>query len=148
MVAKTYQKFPLIGEPYKKNGRAYILIEKPDHTTKEVRYYTRSEYEKMYGEKVASPYDKTLSELLGFHDGRITIFDGYIEEDTEFMSYKGCTFHRMWGWSLAGDKPLFKLPAHITAHDLYWDDVCDDTKLHLRAEESVIKIVKEIKRSR
>ena len=145
MVAKTYQKFPTVGEPYKKNGRSYILIEKPDHTTKEVRFYTRLEYEKMYGEKVPSPYDKTLDEVLGFHDGRIIIFDGYTEDDTHFFAQNGCTFHSRIGWSLAGNKSLFPLPSHLRAGYLYWEDICDDTKPHLRAGENVIQIVNNIK---
>lgn len=148
MVAKSYQKFPTIGEPYKKNGRSYILVEKSDHTTKEVRYYTAVEYAKMYGEPIQSPYTKPLSEVLGFRDSHITIFNGYTEDDTMFFANHGCTFHRMLGWCLAGDKEIFELPSHIKSCTLNWEEVCDETKTRLRAENIVINIVNKIKKER
>jgi hypothetical protein len=47
-VAKSFQKYTLIGEPYKKNGRQYIVIRYADGHDREVRWYTDAEYAKLY----------------------------------------------------------------------------------------------------
>lgn len=39
MVAKSYQNFPQIGEPFERNGRNYIKVQMPSGLIKEVRWY-------------------------------------------------------------------------------------------------------------
>ena len=41
MVAPSFQKYPLYGEPYEKNGRQYIRIVYPDGHHREVRWYEK-----------------------------------------------------------------------------------------------------------
>lgn len=53
MVAKSFQSLRQIGEPYTKNGRQYVKIEKKSGGEREVRWYTEAEYIKLYpNEKV------------------------------------------------------------------------------------------------
>ena len=48
MVAKSFQSLRQIGEPYTKNGRQYVKVEKKSGGEREVRWYTEAEYAKMY----------------------------------------------------------------------------------------------------
>ena len=50
MVAKSYQSLKQIGEPYYKNGKQYVVVLNENTGNKrEVRWYTESEYVKLYG---------------------------------------------------------------------------------------------------
>ena len=43
MVAKSYQELPIIGEPYVKNNRMYVLVKTKSNREKEVRWYSDQE---------------------------------------------------------------------------------------------------------
>ena len=44
MVAKSYQKIGWTGEPFKENGKMYILL----NNGKKARWYSAEEYKKLY----------------------------------------------------------------------------------------------------
>ena len=79
MVAKSFQKMEVISEPYNENGRAYVIVKNKDTgKTRAVRWYTESEYAKLYPEETVSaakgtPGLKTHKEALGF-DKAILLF--------------------------------------------------------------------------
>lgn len=145
MVAPSYQKYKQVSEPYQKNGKTYIKIEHPTtHNVREARYYTESEYNKLYNGKAtkvavdANPSGmapatgmfgerlKSLKEVLGFTKGYITIFKGDTDslEEAYFYPYKEFRFHNLWGWYVISTEEIpAPLPAGIEPIQLKWEDV-------------------------
>lgn len=105
MVAKSYQNYPLIGEPYLVNGRMYVKVN-TGKTVRQVRWYTENEYRAMYGESATQETKKSQKEILGFAEGYITIFKGETFEKKEELREAGATYTRLWGWSIAGGKEV------------------------------------------
>ena len=44
MVAKTYQSWKKLSEPFMENKRLYIMVERPKGGEKKVRWYNEAEY--------------------------------------------------------------------------------------------------------
>lgn len=105
MVAKSYQNYPLVGEPYLVNGRMYVKVN-TGKTVRQVRWYTENEYRAMYGESATQETKKSQKEILGFAEGYITIFKGETFEKKEELREAGATYTRLWGWSIAGGKEV------------------------------------------
>lgn len=105
MVAKSYQNYPLVGEPYLVNGRMYVKVN-TGKTVRQVRWYTENEYRAMYGESATQEARKSQKEILGFAEGYITIFKGETFEKKEELREAGATYTRWWGWSIAGGKEV------------------------------------------
>ena len=105
MVAKSYQNYPLVGEPYLVNGRMYVKVN-TGKTVRQVRWYTENEYRAMYGESATQEAKKSQKEVLGFVEGYITIFKGETFEKKEELREAGATYTRWWGWSIAGGKEV------------------------------------------
>ena len=105
MVAKSYQNYPLVGEPYLVNGRMYVKVN-TGKTVRQVRWYTENEYRSMYGESATQEAKKSQKEVLGFAEGYITIFKGETFEKKEELREAGATYTRLWGWSIAGGKEV------------------------------------------
>ena len=105
MVAKSYQNYPLVGEPYLVNGRMYVKVN-TGKTVRQVRWYTENEYRAMYGESATQEAKKSQKEVLGFAEGYITIFKGETFEKKEELREAGATYTRWWGWSIAGGKEV------------------------------------------
>lgn len=146
-VAKSYACLNKIGEPYNKNGKMYILVETKSGSQKEVRWYSDKEYARMYpGEVVEiNPITKiSQRKVLGFGDaGYITIFKGNSYPYKEWLKENGATYTRLWGWSIASDKPVPELPEELVAVRLNWSDVCADDK-NLKNEDAIKAFVETI----
>ena len=51
MVAKSFQNMKQLGEPFNEKGKMYVNVKnEKSGTVRKVRWYTESEYAKMYGE--------------------------------------------------------------------------------------------------
>lgn len=105
MVAKSYQNYPLVGEPYLVNGRMYVKVN-TGKTVRQVRWYTENEYRSMYGESATQEAKKSQKEVLGFAEGYIIIFKGETFDHKEELREAGATYTRLWGWSIAGGKEV------------------------------------------
>lgn len=130
MVAPSYQSLIQLGDPFTLNGKQYVNVQLKSGKTKSVRYYTKSEYVKVYGKTKAAeepnPYYKPQKDLLGFINGYITIFgeEGFNEEN-EYLKYD-CRFRYAvpWGWYLPSDTELPEdLPEDLTPIKLPWTAV-------------------------
>ena len=107
MVAKTYQTYPLLGEPFAANGRMYVNVQTPKGQSKTVRWYTDAEYAKLYGGPTGSSHtDYNAKRALGFEHGPITIFKGDTEAYQEWFELSEARYNTHWGWYY---------PNHITA---------------------------------
>lgn len=135
-VAKNYEKYEPIGEPYLIHGHGYIKLNINGVPT-EVRAYNDEEYEKMYPSNQVNP-----KEALGFGDGYITLFSGATNSVKGWLQEIGAKYHKIFGWYLPSpiDVPE-TLPEGITATQLDWAEV--STNGHLKAEVDLNDIINE-----
>ena len=128
-VAKSYQNYKFLSEPFSVQSKMYITIDYKG-TPKQVRWYSDHEYAKMYGttvDKTKSPYYKSQKEVLGFKNGFITIFKGNTYPVKDWFKEMGATYRKWWGWAFASDQEVpAELPEGIEAVKLTWDMVGKD----------------------
>lgn len=144
MVAKSFQTFKMIGEPFEKNGKKYIIVQnQKTGTERTVRWYTEKEYAKMYPkENIALDGHRTkfknLKKVLGFSKGYITIFKGAGDED-EWCRLNVRQHHGDWGWYVLSTE---EVPSEcpFETKKLYWSDISisdEELKPHDKVQEIV-----------
>ena len=139
-VAKSYQELTICGDPYEKNGRAYVVVECKNGHRKEVRFYTDSEYARMYPDSTPVRKDiKPLKEVLGFKEGYITIFKGNAYALLEwFQKEPKCRYHNFFGWYCVSEDTLpDPIPAGIEPVQLLWENVAIVEEDCLKSESLV-----------
>lgn len=144
MVAKSYQAYEILTEPYVKNGRKYVDINYKNKT-KTVRWYSDAEYAKLYP-AATTPVAPTvdLRDILGFQKGYITIFKGPVEEYEEYFNASPMRYHKLWGWYLVSTDELPPdIPSNIFPQTLSWESV-GNTDGSLKPEAEVRKAVDSI----
>lgn len=161
MVAKSFQSWEILCEPYSKSNRLYVRVLNPkNQKEREVRWYSEKEYSRMYGEIVVSqkntdipekywspatqtyhnndPYYKTQKELLGFSNGYITIFKGDSFAYKDYLKSIGCKYNKFWKWGLSSDVEVpTDLPSGLTPIKLEWSAVGDDTTEKLKSDSEI-----------
>ena len=144
MVAKSYQAYEILTEPYIKNGRKYVDINYKNKT-KTVRWYSDAEYAKLYPAATA-PVAPTvdLRNILGFQKGYIAIFKGHVEEYEEYFNTSPMRYHKLWGWYLVSTDELPQdIPSDIFPQILSWESI-GNTDGSLKPEAEVRKAVDSI----
>ena len=149
-VAKSYQELEIVGDVFVSSGRQYVNVKLKSGKLKTVRWYSDSEYRKMYPEVVAiacsaDPFSKSQKEVLGFTKGYITIFKGDTYAEVDWFRASIARYARWWGWYIISTEEIpADLPEGITPIQLPWELVGqEDGKLkpeHLvkEAVESII----------
>ena len=136
-VAKNYQKYAIIGEPYEAHGHWYTKINLNGQLT-EVRLYNDEEYEKMYPAKFVAP-----KEALGFEAGYITLITGKTATVKDWLNNSGAKYHKIFGWYLPSTSPLPKIiPEGINLITLPWDKV--STNNYLKSDLELEEIINEL----
>ena len=126
MVAKSFQGMTLMCEPYENNIKMYVKIRnEKTGTERVVRWYTESEYFKMYPEEKNNAAVATKvnpqKEVLGFTKGYITIFKGDIENNLEWFEESIARYCRWWGWYIISTNEVpADLPQGIEPIKLNW----------------------------
>ena len=110
-VAKSYQELEIVGDVFVSSGRQYVNVKLKSGKTKAVRWYTDSEYRKMYPEAVAvdrsaDPYYKPQKEVLGFTKGYITIFKGDTYSELDWFRASIARYARWWGWYIISTEEI------------------------------------------
>lgn len=142
-VAKTYESWEVLEGPYAKNNRNYMKVKSPTGVVKEVRFYSCSEYYRMYPSKKKAVPQR---EVLGFGDaGYITIYLGNTYENLSwFKAEPECRYHKIWGWYTPSDKELPEdIPEGISTARLEWEKVVDGngtTVNETKAQDAVNEI--------
>ena len=145
MVAKSYQTYKQIGEPYQKNNRMYVQIEGAKGIIKEVRWYTDNEYRKMYPEDFTSSGEiRPLKEVLGFEHGFITIFKGDTYAELDWFRQSNARYNKTFGWYVISSEPLPEdIPEGITPVKLSWSMVSDESG-KLKSEKEMKAVIDSI----
>ena len=123
-VAKTYQTWALVCEPYEKNKRMYVRARSPKGAEKEVRWYSEGEYARMYPDAAPTTSKWNGKKALGFTNGYITIFKGDLEAAEEWFRLSNCRFHVAWGWYVVSTEDIqADMPDCITPVRLDWERI-------------------------
>lgn len=141
-VAKTYEKYPLDGEPFEENDRLYVYVIAPKGK-KKVRWYSNAEYKRMYPDAViVSSFN--ARQAFGFGEvGYITIFKG--DEDTvrEWAQASWppkAWYNTLFNFYTPGGRALENLPSTITPIQIKWSDIAVN-ETQLKSDEEVRKYV-------
>ena len=132
-VAKSYQELEIVGDVFISSGRQYVNVKLKSGKLKTVRWYSDSEYRKMYPEapavdRSADPYYKSQKEVLGFTKGYITIFKGDTYAEIDWFRASIARYARWWGWYIISTEEIpADLPAGIEAIQLPWESVGQDS---------------------
>lgn len=130
-VAKSFQNFEFLCDPYTVNGKQYIRVRNPKTgTERQVRWYNEIEYKKAYPETIAptgpenNPYYKPQKDVLGFNKGYITIFKGDTAKHIDWFRLSIARYARNWGWYIVStDEIPADLPKDLIPVRLPWDAV-------------------------
>ena len=143
MVAKSFQAFKQLGEPFLEKGKMYVNVQnEKTGTVRKVRWYTEAEYAKMYGEKVDVPASefKNQKKILGFENGYVTIFKGDTYANLEWFQRSIARYCKWWGWYIVSTDTIpFDLPCGLEPVELKWEMVGEEDGL--LKDESVIRVV-------
>jgi hypothetical protein len=144
MVAKSFQKFEICGDPYVVNGRQYVKLS----NGRQVRWYTETEYYKMYpdekktAETVVQP-TRPLKEVLGFDKGYVTICKGDTYSHLEWFKASEFRYSKFFGWYLCSTLEMPEdFPADLIPLHLNWEDVAQPDGTALK-NETILKGVME-----
>lgn len=146
-VAKTYQSYETLGEPFQENKRWYVNIT-TTKGIKKVRWYSDAEYARMY------PDDNPAKDLMDFNarhafgfdeKGYITIYKGdpelikrWVENDHTNIWYN-LTFQ----YYTPSKFPTPKVINGIEPIQLKWEDVMDHDD-RMRPHEEITKMVNSL----
>ena len=136
-VARSYQSFEIVTDPYVVNGRNYVDVKNPTSGyTQRVRWYTDAEYTRMYGEKPAKRVVLSPKEKYGFIDGYITIFKGNTYPHKEWLKEQGAKFTKLFNWAFASNVEWDEedLPVDLEPLQIPWEAVSKDDQLLPEAE--------------
>lgn len=144
-VAKSYLNSKIIDGPvYGRGGKQYVTVELSNGTVKTVRWYSDSEWKRMYPELVAKE-KINFRDVLGFKDaGYITIYYGDTYKNLSwFKAADECIYNKLWGWYTPSDTEVNPiLPDGVKTAHLNWDAICtEDGKVD---EDKAVKVVSEL----
>lgn len=130
MVAKSFQDWEKTCDPFQESGRWYVKVRNPKNSNeRKVRWYSETEYAKLYGETAKENSEpttsfKNLKKALGFDKGYITIFKGDIQPHFEWFKFSIARYCEHWGWYIVSTDELpADIPLGITPVELRWSDV-------------------------
>ena len=139
-VAKSFQNFDIVKEPFEENGRMYVEVRNPKTlTVRRVRWYDE-EVRPAAEDKVIV---KSMRKALGFENGYITIFKGDTYPHLEYFQLSVARYCNRWGWYIIStDKVPNDLPEGITPIRLDWNLVGEGE--NLKSEEVVKTAVESL----
>ena len=130
MVAKSFQGMTQMCEPFAEKGRMYVNVKnEKTGTIRKVRWYTDTEYAKMYGEKVNDDPLARIKQrqVLGFQNGYVTIFKGDTYANLEWFQKSIARYCKWWGWYIVSTETVpFDLPRGLEPIKLQWELVGEE----------------------
>ena len=145
MVAKSYQSLEIVGDVFSSSGRHYVNVKLKSGKIKTVRWYSDSEYHKMYpDEPVAATPSRSVKEALGFTKGYITIFKGDTYSHLEWFQQSIARYTKWWGWYIVSTEEVpTDLPKDLETIVLPWELVGNDDG-KLKSENDIQKEIERL----
>ena len=137
--AKTYENYPLDGEPFEESKRMYVYVISPKGK-KKVRWYSDVEYAKMYPKaEVTEQPTFNMRYAFGFREeGFITLYKGNEDDIRAWAQAEWppkAWYNTLFHFYTPGFMPIVNLPENITPVKLTWDEVkLNDTQLKSETE--------------
>ena len=142
LVAKSYENYEQVTEPYMVDGRQYVKVRTPKGIIKQVRAYTEAEYRKYNPEvKIIQPA-KSKRDIYGFGpEGFLWIFKGDTYAAIDWFKENGAKYNKVWGWAFSSTVELpDPIPVGLEAVKLTWEQVSSDG-INLNDEREMKKTV-------
>lgn len=144
-VAKTYQSMEIQGEPYQENKRWYVDV-LSTKGIKKVRWYSDTEYARMYPEEKKDLMDFNARHAFGFDEkGYITIYKGdpkVVEEWAE-NDRTNIWYNLIFGYYTPSKFPTPKVLNGIEPIQLKWEQV-QNYEDRMKPHEEVAKLVSSL----
>lgn len=133
-VAKSFQSFEIVKEPYNQNGRMYVDVRNPKNgNVRTVRWY--DEAPASFSNEPAIKVN-SMRKAFGFDKGYITIFKGDTYSHLEYFQLSTARYCKHWGWYFISTEPLpDDIPEDVTPIQLPWELVGEGEEL--KPEEQV-----------
>ena len=144
MVAKSFQNLEIVKGPYEVKGRSYVMVKFSNGSTRQVRWYSEYEYNKIYHMDSKPVVKRTQKEIFGFDNGYITIFKGNTYLERDYFRLNSARYHKIWGWYFVSTEELPNdIPADVEAIRLPWDAIGlnDGT---LKPETEITKAIEKL----
>lgn len=148
-VAKTYENCDLKSEPFKENGRWYVIIITKKGDDKKVRWYTEAEYARMYPTAKGGLVSKDI--MMTFNARHAFGFD-----EPGFIYIFRANANQVQNWAQAEWPPKawrnetfgfytpsrlnIEPPQELNPIKLTWDEVKQDD-IHMKSHEEVKRYV-------
>lgn len=131
-VAKSYQSYKIISEPFQKNNKWYVRTCSPRGVEKEVRWYSETEYARLYPDEKNNKVFGNQRSVFGFGDkGYIYLYKG----DEKWLKESPARYCRYWGWYY-GEK--LAVPSSVETSTLDWETVGEPSGA-LKPETAILK---------
>lgn len=147
MVAKSFQNLEQTCEPFVSKGRWYVRVRTNKGIEKTVRWYSNTEYARMYPNEPEVEEFKRIKpqkEVLGFTNGYITIFKGNTYEEKDYFKLSSARYSRLWGWYFISTEELPEdIPEDVEPITLPWEMVGNSDE-SLKNESEVIAAVESL----
>lgn len=130
MVAKSFQQYPVVEGPYAKNNKEYVIIATKTNPRKEVRWYSETEYLKLYPPKLEDlKFD--AKKAFGFDKGLITVFAGGDDDPVveEIFRRSAARYSTFFGWYIIAGDPIPQLPVYVHKIPISWNDISMHNKM-------------------
>ena len=145
-VAKSFQNFEFLTEPYLVGQKEYIKVRNPKTgTVREVRWYAEAKTPTAAPAVVIQkPNSKPQKDVLGFTNGYITIFKGNVENNEDYFRASNARYAVWWGWYIISTEEVpADLPEDIQPIQLPWELV-GNTDGTLKIEKLVRQAVDSV----
>lgn len=145
-VAKSYETWLRLCEPYEVNGKMYVKVRTPRGAEKVVRAYDKpqnSNTKNKNSEVITIQPAKSRRDVLGFGEaGFIWIFKGETYPVLDWFKASPCRYTKLWGWYLPSNIDMpDPIPAGIEPIKLDWTEISLDNQLI--ADKDITTIVNE-----
>ncbi len=143
-VSPMYQSyFRITKEPFIKKGKRYITVQhKNTKNNRDVRWYSESEYAKLYGKENSNSIPD-MKKKYGFERGPILIVRYNQMRDEEYLRRSGARYILGIGWYFPSDSVLPNdVPPHFKYLLLGWEEFKQD-KTHMKPIIEIAKILDE-----
>ena len=142
-VAKTYAHMEIQGEPFSENKRMYVNVLAPKGI-KKVRWYSDTEYARMYPNEVKDEPEFNAYRAFGFNDSDyITLYKGRNVEEWAANDRHNIWNNLIFGYYTPGRLELPRLSNGVETIQLKWEQIAAKGN-SMKSTEEVQKIVQSL----
>ena len=142
--APSFKDYKCLSEPFSKNGKMYIRVEHPNtHNTRDVRWYSDTEYAKIYGkQEVKQDGWDNLKFTRGFSKGPILVIRNVRPADEEWCKASCARYAVGIGWHIVSTDTIpDDAPKHFKFLLLGWNEFRLGDDRHMKSPNALSEIL-------